>query len=209
MAYNFTAEWVKGTLNNAPDALSRNPVSDPLQHEMLAEHDMNNILENSPTETQLATISRQESVRIQKLHEQAKNDQEYQRLQNFILHGFPEHCHQLPEECSRYWSVRNQLTIDNDLIVNRCLVIFKTMRREVLHHLHESHQGLVRMKQRAQFAVYWPGINNNIENIILACKKCQDTLPSNNKEPIISKPKPAKPFQEIAADLCSYGGQDY
>ena len=30
MAYNFTAQWVKGTLNNAPDALSRNPVSDPL-----------------------------------------------------------------------------------------------------------------------------------------------------------------------------------
>ena len=28
MSYNFTAEWVKGTLNNAPDALSRNPVSD-------------------------------------------------------------------------------------------------------------------------------------------------------------------------------------
>ena len=29
MAYNFTAQWNKGTLNNAPDALSRNPVSDP------------------------------------------------------------------------------------------------------------------------------------------------------------------------------------
>ena len=57
--------------------------------------------------------------------------------------------------------------------------------------------------------MYWPGIDNDIENIILACKKCQDTLPSNNKEPIISKPKPTRPFQEIAADLCSYGGQDY
>ena len=49
MAYNFTAEWVKGTLNNAPDALSRNPVSDPLQHKMLAEHDVNT-QGNSPTE---------------------------------------------------------------------------------------------------------------------------------------------------------------
>ena len=29
MAYNFTTEWVKGTKNGAPDALSRNPVTDP------------------------------------------------------------------------------------------------------------------------------------------------------------------------------------
>ena len=34
MAYNFTAEWVKG---NAPDALSWNPVSDPQPHKMLGE----------------------------------------------------------------------------------------------------------------------------------------------------------------------------
>ena len=56
MAYNFTAEWVKGTLNNALDVLSRNPVSDPLQHEMLAERDVNTP-ESSPTEIRLATIS--------------------------------------------------------------------------------------------------------------------------------------------------------
>ena len=57
--------------------------------------------------------------------------------------------------------------------------------------------------------MYWPGIDNDIDNIILACKKCQDILPSNSKEPIISKSKPERSFQEIAADLCSYGGQDY
>ena len=36
MAFNFTTEWVKGALNNAPDALSRYPVADPQTHEMLA-----------------------------------------------------------------------------------------------------------------------------------------------------------------------------
>ena len=35
-------EWVKGTLNTAPDALSRNPTTDPQPQEMLAEHDANN-----------------------------------------------------------------------------------------------------------------------------------------------------------------------
>ena len=33
MGYNFTAEWLKGSNNSAPDALSRNPVSDPSPHD--------------------------------------------------------------------------------------------------------------------------------------------------------------------------------
>jgi len=39
MACNLTAEWCKGSKNNAPDSLSRSPTSDPLSAEMLAEVD--------------------------------------------------------------------------------------------------------------------------------------------------------------------------
>jgi len=42
MACNFTAKWFKGSLNNTPDALSKNPVSDPQPHEMLTEQDLDN-----------------------------------------------------------------------------------------------------------------------------------------------------------------------
>ena len=42
MGYNFTAEWLKGSNNHALDALSRNPVSDPSHHDMLAEIDVLN-----------------------------------------------------------------------------------------------------------------------------------------------------------------------
>ena len=38
------------------------------------------------------------------------------------------------------------------------------MRREVLH---ESHQGSVWTKQRARLVVYWPGIDNDIEIVII------------------------------------------
>ena len=53
------------------------------------------------------------------------------------------------------------------------------------------------------------GLDNDINNIILNCQQCQDHLPSNNKEPIIQKPRPYQPFQEVAVDLCSYAGHDY
>ena len=40
IGYNFTAQWLKGSYNNAPDALSRNPVSDPIPYDALAELDI-------------------------------------------------------------------------------------------------------------------------------------------------------------------------
>ena len=38
---------------------------------------------------------------------------------------------------------------------------------------------------------------------------CQDRLPSHPKEPIIVKPQPTHPFQEIDADFCNYAGNEY
>ena len=78
---------------------------------------------------------------------------------------------------------------------------------KILADLHESHQGLVHTKQRASLTVYWPGRDNDIDNVVFSCKKCQDLLPANAKEPLTSKPMLDKPFQEVAANFCSYGGQ--
>ena len=57
--------------------------------------------------------------------------------------------------------------------------------------------------------MYWPGIDNDIDNTILSCKHCQDHLPSHAKEPIVQKPRADRPFQEIAIDLCSHASHTY
>ena len=210
MAYNFTAQWVKGILNNAPDALSRNPVSDPLPHELMAEYDPQNHPESSIAEIRAASASNHSSLRLQDLRQHAEADQEYQQIQHYIRNGFPDHRHQLPEQCRRYWNVRSQLALDDGLIVyGCCLLIPSVMRPQVLQQLHESHQGATRTKLRAKLIVYWPGINNDIENVILSCTRCQEHLPSQPKEPIIMKPKPSRPFQEIAVDFCLYAGHTF
>ena len=210
MAYNFTTEWVKGALNHAPDALSRNPVSDPQPQDMLVECDDSSSPETTIAEIRAIISEQQESVRLQDLRKHGEQDPEYQQLMHYIRNGFPEHRNQMPDECKRYWSVRNQLALDDDLIVYGCrLLIPAKMRHGVLTQLHESHQGSVRTKQRARLIVYWPGLDNDIDNIILACKQCQEHLPSNPQEPITIKPRPGRPFEELAADFCSYASQDF
>ena len=127
-----------------------------------------------------------------------------------VCHGFPEHRSQLPEVCRRYWCVRDQLSLEDGLVLYGCrLLIPVSMRREALQQLHESHQGAVRTKQRARLAIYWPGLDNDIDNVVDSCKQCQDRLPSHPKEPLIAKPKLARLFQELAIDFCSHAGHSF
>jgi len=51
MGYNFTAQWIKGSKNDAPDALSCHPVCDPQTTEILAELDIHDNPDMSMTET--------------------------------------------------------------------------------------------------------------------------------------------------------------
>ena len=89
------------------------------------------------------------------------------------------------------------------------LLIPAKMHKAVLEQLHDSHQGLVRTKERAQLIVYWPNISHDIDNVISSCKMCLDRLPSHPKELIIMKPQLTRPFQEIATEFCNYAGNEY
>jgi len=104
MAYNFTALWLKGINNNAPDAHSRHPVCNPQPADNLAERDAYNNPEMSFTELRDigdAQYGVSESLHLQELRKHAQQDEEYQLLHTFILNGFHKQRKQLPESCRR------------------------------------------------------------------------------------------------------------
>ena len=67
MGYNFTATWVKGLNNDAPDALSRHPVHDPLTTDALAELDIHDHPDMSIAEIWTISDQHNESLRLQEL----------------------------------------------------------------------------------------------------------------------------------------------
>ena len=83
------------------------------------------------------------------------------------------------------------------------------MRNEMLRRLHESHQGITRTRERARLAIYWPGIDHDIEKVITACKTCLDELPSLGKEPMLLRTPASRPFQELAVDFAYVNGRHF
>ena len=105
--------------------------------------------------------------------------------------------------------MRHNLTIEGDLIVyGYCLLISARMHRSALNQLHESHQRMACTKAmcEAYYRIYWPGLDNDIDNVVLQCKQCQTHLPSHPKKPLETN---LRLFQEIAADFCHHPGQCY
>jgi len=203
--YNFTARWQKGAQYTVPDALSRNPNSDPAYSDKIAEH-------QGPYPYQIAALQQRDelNLKMQWVLKAAELDQEYQQLRSLVNRGFPHNKAELPDRKKPFWRVRHDLTIDNDFIVFGCsLYISSVLRSNVLFKLHESHQGMTQTKERARLAVYWPGIDRDIENVIVACKEWQDDLPSLAKEPMISHAQPEGPFQYLAADFAQLDGRNY
>ena len=62
---------------------------------------------------------------------------------------------------------------DGLLFRDNRVVVPKVMRTDMLAKIHESHQGIVKSKQRARSILFWPGMNADVENVVSSCVTCQ------------------------------------
>ena len=205
----------KGKDNDAADALSRYPCSSPKPGEDIAEYDIH-ICHSVHTIKCLTTSEIRllndpgDNLRLRELRDHAKRDQEYQSLLTLVTQGFPNQKCDLPSDMKKFWGIREHLGYEDDLLVYGCrLFIPVTFRSTVLSLLHEAHQGITRSQDRARLTLYWPGIDADIQQTVEGCKLCQDHLPSHPREPIISKPRPQRPFQEVAMDFAYFAGHNF
>ena len=52
----------------------------------------------------------------------------------------------------------------------------KSLRREMLHKANTGHMGKEKCRQRARRVMYWPGMNQSIEEKVKSCSECLCSL---------------------------------
>lgn len=65
------------------------------------------------------------------------------------------------------------------------LVVPERLHHQVAKNLHASHQGVEGMLQRARQAVYWPGMEGDLDYYRKECTDCNLHVPSQGREPLI------------------------
>ena len=145
---------------------------------------------------------------VENLKEQLKVDSVCSRVMTLCSEGWPAHAKQEPV-LKNYWLEQATLTVKDGLLLKDTrLVIPAAMRNDVLAKLHEGHQGVEKCKSRARQSVWWPGLSQQINKMVLNCRACIQER-QNRKEPLMPSECPGRPWQKLGADLFLLGSKTY
>ena len=90
----------------------------------------------------------------------------------------------------------NELSTEGGCILwGEKVIIPKSLRENVLQELHEVHPGMTRMKALARSYVWWPGINEEIGDVVRHCEICQKNQSNPVSAPVHPWEYPAGPWE--------------
>ena len=84
--------------------------------------------------------------------------------------------------------------------------------KAILKLLQEGHLGLNKCKLRAKETVYWPGLNDQLEDLVLNCELCLKYSTAKHKlEPslLLGQEVPLYPWTKLATDVFHFEGSSY
>lgn len=101
----------------------------------------------------------------------SSRDLELAQVAQHLKAGWTE---QPPKELESFFKKKDELTITNGcLLWGARVVIPKKLQKQVLEELHDSHPGITKMKMLARSYVWWPKIDQDIEDLVKQCAGCQ------------------------------------
>ena len=131
-------------------------------------------------------------------------------VSKIVNEGWPENIKDCPTEAKPYFTIREELTVvDGVIFKDNKIVVPSTLRKEMLAKIHESHQGIVRCKQRARECLYWPGMMTQIYNLVSQCSTCKQNAKYQQRQPLINHDIPDQPWVKVGSDLFEYDGAQY
>lgn len=194
--YDFNLIYTPGKHIVLADALSRatTPNKEQSSTEMDVNIHVNLVAESLP-------VSDRKSHQIKA---ETQKDSSLQRVITLLNGKWPR------GECKTYYNIRAELSVVNGLLLRQNRVVIPhSLRGDILKRLHEGHLGIEKCKRRARTAVYWPGINADIEQMVSTCDTCIKHQAKQPKEPLTITDIPEEPWQKVGTDIFHLGGKNY
>jgi transposase InsO family protein len=122
------------------------------------------------------------------------------RVLSFVRTGWPDRC---PDDTlAPFYQKRDSLIVHDDILMyNTRVVVPVDLRAQLLHELHETHQGMTRMKSLARQYFWWPSLDTQIEDVARRCADCALLQKEPQRAPLHSWDLPDGPWQRIHLDF--------
>ena len=142
-----------------------------------------------------------------------QEDDGFALLKHTITQGWPSTIKEVSNVLQPYWTFREQLTIEAGFVLKGTKIVIPTKKCEaVLKLIQEGHLGLKKCKLRAKDTVYWPGLNNQLEKLILNCElclKCSHSKCMQKPSIFLGQEIPLHPWSKLATDIFHHEGASY
>ena len=100
---------------------------------------------------QITSQLKARSDSLQNLQLAMKDDDKLAILKHVIQQGWPKTIREVPSEIQLYWTFREELTIEDGLVLKGTRINIPNKKREdILKLIHEGHLGLNKCKMRAK-----------------------------------------------------------
>lgn len=151
--------------------------------------------------------------KLEQFKEETRKDLTLQKLKTTVLNGCPESKSQIDPELHNireYWNVKEEIIVCDDLLLrNDNLIVPNAFRRVMLRRIHSSHLGIERCKRRARDVLFWPGMNQQLADMMSKCSNCNTYGDAQTREPLKSHEISGRPWQKIVVHLFERDKQDY
>ena len=185
--FDFQIEHISGKRNSVADMLSRLPIEDNMKFHKPPEyiHLINSLEGLDISLKNVMYVSNRDSI--------------LKQLKEYVKFGFPSK-NNIDPIVAEFMHVKDDLTMLDDVLMYRNRVIIpNVMKKSVLTQLHAGHHGVQAMKNEARRYVYWPRIDQDIEDVTKQCYACiQNNVPIGI--PTLSWPETDKIWSRVHID---------
>ena len=147
---------------------------------------------------------------MREIQQATSEDEILKDVINIIVKGWPAKKNDLHLNLHPYFHIRDELaTQDGIVFTGPRAAIPANLRKKIREKLHVAHTGIQSSLRRAHEVLYWPGMNKDLSEYIAKCDTCNSFQNSQQKEPLLSREIPMRPWQIIAADIFTVDNRDY
>jgi hypothetical protein len=140
----------------------------------------------------------------------AAQDDEYVGLNAQIVRGWPDNAANVTTYLRPYYTFADELSVSCGLVFKgHRLVVPQPLRAYLQERLHAAHTGVNACQRRARETVYWPAITVAIKRTGESCAVCASHQHSMHKEPLMSYPPSARPWEVLGVDIFTIENTDY
>ena len=199
--YHFKVRFIPGLTNHVADCLYR----------LGFQKDAISLLKLHVNQIPSQLKARSDS--LHNLQLATKDDDKLAILKHIIQKGWLKTIKEVPSEIQPYWTYCKELTIEEGLVLKGTRIITPDKKREeILKLIHEGHLGLNKCKMRAKETMYWPGMNQQLEQLILNCQLCLKYSRSKDKNmpnTALGHEIPSVPWSKVATDIFHFKSKSY